>query len=61
MDAGDLIAHLRLDNKQFKRSFRESEQHARASFGMTEKVAKNSSRRMGESVEDFGRRSAAER
>jgi len=59
MEAGDLIAHLRLDNKQFKKSFRESEQHARASFGMTEKVAKETSKQMGESMEKFAKRSIA--
>lgn len=58
MDVGDLIAQLRLDNKPFKKTLRQSSQQAKASFGMTEKAAKDSSRRMGESIEGFGRRSA---
>ena len=58
MEAGDLISHLRLDNKQFKKSLRESEQHAKASFDTTKKAVKDLSRRLEESVENFGKRSA---
>ena len=57
LDAGDLIAHLRLDNKPFKTAMKQSSQQAKAAFGMTEKAAKDSSRRMGESIKDFGRTS----
>lgn len=59
MDVGDLISHLRLDNKPFKKALRQSSQEAKAAFGMTEKVARESSRSMGRSYDDFSRRSVA--